>query len=121
MEVTNSGKLYDPEVLQGMKIVEIIFDLIYQECKSVKNEFPQEQYHYLAIAIFTLVKFANPVASDISDYIYKIETQSIGLPGNRERCDRLAQSILVLQPFISDHSAWDEYRLILRKDYVGPV
>ena len=118
MEVLNTGKLYDPEVLQGMKIVDIIYDVIYQECKSVKSEFPREQYHYLAIAIFMMVKFANPDISDISRYIYEIERESIGLPGNRERCHRLAQSILILQPFISDDSAWDEYRRILRKDYV---
>ncbi len=121
MEISNSGKLLDPEVLQGMKIVEIIYDLIYQECKSVKSEFPQEKYHYLAIGIFAMVKFTNPVASEISDHIYQVETLGMGIPGNRERCDRLAQSILVLQPFISDHSAWDEFRLILRKDYVGPA
>jgi hypothetical protein len=121
MEITNTGKLLDPEVLQGMKIVEIIYALIYQQCKSVKSEFPREQYHMLAIAIFTMVKFANPVVSDISDYIYKVETQNIGLRGNRERCLRLAQTILVLQPFISDNIAWDEYRLILRKDFVSPA
>jgi len=121
MEISNTGKLLDPEVLQGMKIVEIIYDLIYQECKSVKSEFPQEKYQYLAIAIFTLVKFANPVVSEISDYIYQVETQWMGLGGNPERCHRLAKSIMVLQPFISDDSAWDEYRLILRKDYVGPA
>ena len=121
MEISNSGKLLDPEVLQGMKIVDIIYDLVYQECKSVKSEFPQEKYQYLATAIFIMVKFANPVESEISDYIYEIETLSIGIPGNRERCHRLAKTIMVLQPFISDHSAWDEYRLILRKDYVGPA
>jgi hypothetical protein len=121
MEITNSGKLFDPEVLQGKKIIEIIFDMIYRERKSVKNEFPREQYHLLAIAVFTMVKFANPVLSDISDYIYEIETRHIGIPGNRERCHRLAQSILVLQPFISDHVAWESYRLILRKDFVSPA
>ncbi|MDP4129239.1 MAG: hypothetical protein Q8918_19790 [Bacteroidota bacterium] len=121
MEVLNTGKLHDPEVLQGMKIIDIIFDVIRKECKSFESEFTEEQYELLAIAIFIMVKFMNPGISDISDFIYRIETQQLRIPGNRERCNRLAQSILILQPFISDDSAWDEYRRILRRDYVDPA
>lgn len=125
MEVTNSGKLYDPEILQGRKIVEIIYAVIYKEYKPARRSFPGEKfpgdaYFAMAIGIFIQVKFLNPTVSEISDYIYGLESKDTAVRGSRKRCNRIAQCIMLLQPFISDHIAWEKDRLLLRHDYVSP-
>jgi hypothetical protein len=56
----------------------------------------QDEYdHYVAEA--DVLVFGNASADEIFDYLWKIETESMGLPGNRPKTELIARRLLEMR------------------------
>lgn len=57
------------------------------------KEAARDEYHSYLPKVFELAK-SNESKQEISDYLLNTETEYMGLPGNKERCDKIALLVL---------------------------
>ncbi len=62
---------------------------------GINNSAPNDEYRSYVPSVYDqLVGRTN--AKGLSDLLFKFETTNIGMPGNREKCDMVAEKLLKL-------------------------
>ena len=84
---------------KDLKLYNAVDQIIWKDWDPIgiydaKDTTRDEYYNYLP-KIFEMIKSAKS-KEKISDYLFSVETKSMGLPGNKEKCNIIAQKLLKL-------------------------
>ena len=100
MKISRDGKIEDPKVDEGKKIVEAIYDILCQEWYPfMKEKFEGEYFEYFSIKIFWWLILGNPTYEELIDTLYEEETGCSFVNASRSRCEKMAFQIRLLKPW----------------------
>ena len=106
MKVSRNGNLQDPQFEDGKKIIEAIYDILYVGWFSfMKEDFKGDHNEFLAIGIFSILIFEEPLEEELTELLYIKESEYSSKDASWSRCEKMASEIIRLRPWIDQNLA----------------
>ncbi len=110
MKVSRDGKLEDPRLEGGKKIIEKIYAILCREWLPVmKKEFDSEEgIEIFSISIFGCLLLGNPTKQELADILYSKEIEKSKLKPSHSRCESIAEKLMLLKPRVDQNANYTD-------------
>jgi hypothetical protein len=108
MKISMDGKIEDPKLEEGKKIVEAIYNILCNEWYPMKKKFESDYFEYFAIYIFWELMLGDPNYEQLIEMVYEEEIHYEFENPSRSRCEKIAFEIRLLKPWVKRNAEYTD-------------